>query len=99
MMSATDEDWTDPADAAEPDTAQEVRALEATRSGSEDGDVRSGAETLVSTQARLSYASELICGPDHLRHPNQPGLKRDNDGAHDEDEAEFLVLSLALSLS
>ena len=45
MMSATDEDWTDPADAAEPDTAHEVRAHEAMRGGSEDGDVSSGAET------------------------------------------------------
>ena len=50
MMSATEEDWTDPADAAEPDTAHEVRAHEAMRGGSEDGDVSSGAETLVSTR-------------------------------------------------
>jgi hypothetical protein len=56
MMSATEEDWTDPADAAELDTAREVRALEATRGGSEDGDVRSGAETL-----RLDTGALELC--------------------------------------
>jgi hypothetical protein len=56
MMSETEEDWTDPADAAEHDTEFEVRALEATRGGFEDGDVKSGAEPL-----RLDTAALELC--------------------------------------
>jgi hypothetical protein len=39
MMSETEEDWTDPADAPEYDTAHEARALSL-----EDRNARSGAE-------------------------------------------------------
>ena len=55
-MSVTEEDWTDPADAAEHDTALEVRALQAMRGDSEDADVKSGAETL-----RLDTAALELC--------------------------------------